>query len=74
MALIELKVDPQVLERGVRALERICQILDEYCTPKPRAVNSKPAGPEDLFEFDPQEEARREEEEEQREQMGLPPR
>jgi len=73
MALIEMKVDPAVLERGVRALEKIAQILDEFCTPKPRYVQSKPQPPEALSQFDYQKEAEREEEEEARAEAGLPP-
>ena len=73
MALIEMKVDPEVLERGVRALEKIFQILEEYCTPKPKYIQSKPQPPEALSQFDYQKEAEREEEEEARAEAGLPP-
>lgn len=72
MPLIEVKLDPQVLERGVRSLERICQILEEYCFPRRARVDSKPAGPEALSEYDPEAEATRETENELREKMGLP--
>lgn len=74
MALLELKVDPALVERGVRALEKICQILEQYCTPKPKYINSKPAPVEALTSFDYQREAEREEEDEARAEAGLPPR
>ena len=73
MSLIEMKVDPAVLERGMRALERIVQILEEYCLPKFRPIQSKPQPPEALTTFDYQKEAEREEEEEARAEAGLPP-
>jgi len=67
MSLIELKIDPEVLARAVRVLEDIRDLLRIYIAPTPLPVApSKPAGPEDLIEFDPEEEWQREQEEEVR--------
>ena len=73
MSLIEIKLEPTVVERGVKALERIAHALEEYMFPHPRP-SGKPAGPENLTEFDWEAEWLREQEDEKRASLGLPPR
>ena len=65
MALFDLKIDPALVERGVRALEKIAFTLEEYCFPLKNRLpsESKPAGPEALTEFDPEKEWEREQQE-----------
>jgi hypothetical protein len=60
------------LRRVASALERIATAC-ERAFPEPRPViTSKPAPPENLFQFDPEKECERQEEEERREQARLP--
>jgi hypothetical protein len=65
MPLIQLKINPALVERGVKALERIADALEFYLVPKPRLVApSKPSEADSLIEFSEEAEWQREQEEE----------
>jgi hypothetical protein len=66
MALLEIRVD---LARVASALERIADSL-ERAIPKPREIDTNPAGVENLTQFSPEEEWEREIEEERQRAAG----
>lgn len=71
MPLIEVKVNPDVLERGVRALERIADSLEHYLFPKPTdSKRGKPKDADALIEFDEAQEWEREQEDERQRRAG----
>ena len=69
MALLEVKIE---LNRVVRALERIADVL-ERAYPPPQKIDSKPAGVDNLTVFEPEEEWQREQEDERQREQGLLP-
>lgn len=69
MAFLELKID---LARVAIALERIADALDRYI-PMSRKVDTKPAGVDNLFVFDPEKEWEKQQEEERQKEAGKLP-
>jgi hypothetical protein len=74
VALIELKIEPDLILRGVKALESIADTLRMYCFPIKLQVPSQPAPPENLTVYDAEAEWEREQREEAaREQANQQP-
>jgi hypothetical protein len=71
VAFLEIKAD---LGRVASALERIADALDRAFPPLRPVVESKPAPPENLFQFDPEAEWNKEEEEDRQREVELPSR
>jgi len=69
MALLNLNLEPNLLKQLIQVLSRIADGIDRAYPPLPSAEarkTLKPHGPEDLIEFNPEEEWLREEQEDQK--------
>jgi hypothetical protein len=73
MALVEIKLPVEAVERIVRAVESIADTLKRYCFPEQRPLPSQPKE-DSVWEFNPEEVALQEEEEEARDILAERPR
>jgi len=74
LALVEIKAEPGLLRELIDVLKRIADGIDRAYPPPPApeiVQQMKPAGPEALWEFDPEQELEREMEDARRREQGF---